>query len=147
MKCSSCLYISRRHSLKKFASKGDLNCQCDLPDLEPKPVDHSQIRIGSIQNRNSRTGFTPKIESLELCFINTHFTKTPPSALLPRFCGVLARTSKSARSCVFIPSGGGAKKTTPNNSRTGYSPELLTSALDSSQENLRRKSRRGLLWM
>jgi hypothetical protein len=33
------------------------------------------------------------------------------------------------------------KKSTPNNSRTGYSPELLKSALDSPWENLRWQSK------
>jgi hypothetical protein len=32
---------------------------------------------------------------------STHLSITSPLALLPRFCGVLARTSKSAGSCVF----------------------------------------------
>jgi hypothetical protein len=36
-----------------------------------------------------------------LRFINTLFFKTAPLLLLSRFCGVLARSSKSAGSCVF----------------------------------------------
>jgi hypothetical protein len=37
-------------------------------------------------------------------------------------------------------------KSTPHNSKTGYSPELSTSALDSSQESLRWQSK-DLLWI
>jgi hypothetical protein len=32
-------------------------------------------------------------DSLALCSINTHFSNTSSSGLIPRFCGVLARSS------------------------------------------------------
>jgi hypothetical protein len=42
-----------------------------------------------------------RCDSLELCFINMQFSKKSPLALLPHFCAMLARSSKSAGRCVF----------------------------------------------
>ena len=47
--------LASSQTYTKLSSNG-----LDLVELEPKPVDHRQIRIGPVQNRNSRTDFIQK---------------------------------------------------------------------------------------